>query len=349
MSAGEASDDAAFTMWMAERYANLGTIERCTPLTFDFKVSNRLYEVITSQGRFIAKRMVSSDALYGQDDSARRLEAVARVVTRLRSEGLPVERIMPTVDGSYVARRGAETVRVFEFEAARAYSGSAADVARSAKSLRRLHREGIALLDDTLASEIGQAKSPYPLEQTHMHLGELRAFLADDTEHRAAFAPILEQWSTVEWAVREAVGYVPRTPSGLAVVHADFHPRNVLYRDDRDEATMLDLDNLIIDRPFKCLGFSILRFAYFGQRDRDPAVLEAALPMWVSAAELRDPAFVGDLAHAMLSLEAEKIVRILYRYRTTGSYFQFVENIIPIHLPNLVAVRPLLPTKRSAQ
>ena len=75
--------------------------------------------------------------------------------------------------------------------------------------------------------------------------------------------------------------------------------------------------------------------------DRKASPLESRLEAWLVLAELADRAFVADLVHGMLFLEAEKSVRILYRYLRTGSYSDFVDNVSKIHLANLEMITPL--------
>jgi hypothetical protein len=41
----------------------------------------------------------------------------------------------------------------------------------------------------------------------------------------------------------------------------------------------------------------------------------------------------------MISLEIEKVLRILHRVMTTGEYAGFLDNIVPVHLSNLTLLR----------
>ena len=52
--------------YLAVRYASLGSPLKLAPLTFEFRVSNNLFEYSTTGGRFLLKVMAHPQALYGQ-------------------------------------------------------------------------------------------------------------------------------------------------------------------------------------------------------------------------------------------------------------------------------------------
>ena len=55
---------------LAAGYASLGRPVKLAPLTFEFQVSNNLFEYSTTGGRFLLKVMAHPQALYGQQDEA---------------------------------------------------------------------------------------------------------------------------------------------------------------------------------------------------------------------------------------------------------------------------------------
>ena len=131
--------------------------------------------------------------------------------------------------------------------------------------------------------------------------------------------------------MKRTLDHRPLTPEIECLVHTDFHPRNALFTND--QATMIDLDNMIIDRRLPCLAFSILRFAFL-QRERTPEILQQAIVVFAME-EHRKSGFLEDLHHAMIFVEIEKVLRILHRVRTTGEYAAFIDNICPLHLANI--------------
>jgi hypothetical protein len=164
-------------------------------------------------------------------------------------------------------------------------------------------------------------------------LPELRSFLGEHPGGGSAFARILEQWEVIEAAVERILNYRRAWADSICLVHTDFHPRNVMFSDELEQATLIDLDNMIIDWRLNCLGFSILRFGLF-RRERTPEVLQDAIATFAGE-DLGKPGFLEDLLHAMIYIEVEKVLRILYRLKTTGQYSGFIKNICPLHLSNI--------------
>ena len=103
---------------------------------------------------------------------------------------------------------------------------------------------------------------------------------------------------------------------------------------------MIDLDNAIIAPPNKCLAFSILRYAFSSPTEQPSAeVLTQEVNTWQEAGHLRASVTKPQLNHAMVWLETEKVLRILYRWIETNSYFEMVHNIPRLHLRNLEILR----------
>ena len=318
---------------LAAGYASLGRPVKLAPLTFEFQVSNNLFEYSATGGRFLLKVMAHPQALYGQQGVAERLEVVGQAVFELHRAGLPVEEIVRGDDGCFVHRYQGHLLRLYVFNNGRAYADPELDPRRSASSLRRLHAEGLACLSEETRKRMSGFHKAYPLCTTASEVPTLQGFLKDQAPARQAYARILDQWDIVEWAVERTLSDRPSLPPDECLVHTDFHPRNALFNHDRDQATMIDLDNMIIDRRLPCLGFSIVRFAFL-QRERSPEVLRKAIAVFAGA-EHQKPEFLHELHHAMVGIEIEKVLRILHRVRTTGEYTCFIDNICPLHLANI--------------
>ena len=293
-------------------------------MSFDFKVSNQIWRYDTDLGSFIVKWMQAPDALYGHQDAASRLELVGQVVAALRQAGLPVEEILPRADGAFIARDEGGLTRVFRLE-----QTGPADAALAVRSLRELHRNGLAATPAALRAQLEGHTTFYPLATIAHELPAVRQFA-----ERENLSDILADWELVEWAVASSIAYRHRSQPRKAIVHTDAHPNNVLFSNGR--AILIDCDNVVIDYPFQCLGFTILRF-YLSAADRSSRRLAAA----TQAHGDGDPAFIADLVHGMLSLETAKSVRILFRVMRTGTYANFVDNVSRLHIANLNAIAPL--------
>jgi Ser/Thr protein kinase RdoA (MazF antagonist) len=317
--------------YLAVRYASLGPPLKLAPLTFEFRISNNLFEYSTTGGRFLLKVMAHPQALYGQQNVAERLEVIGQAVFDLHCAGLPVEEIVRGDDDRFVHQYQGHIIRLYVFNSGRTYADTDPDARDCARSLRRLHTEGLSCLSDTTRRAMTGFEKAYPMSMTANELPMLYRFLKDQAGLRRVYAQILEQWETVEWAVKRTLSHRPLTPEIECLVHTDFHPRNALFAND--QATMIDLDNMIIDRRLPCLAFSILRFAFL-QRERTPEVLQQAIAVFAME-EQRKSGFLEDLHHAMIFVEIEKVLRILHRMRTTGQYAAFIDNICPLHLANI--------------
>jgi Ser/Thr protein kinase RdoA (MazF antagonist) len=319
------------------RYSTLGRPRELTPLAFSFPVSNSLFLYTATGGRFILKAMAESASLYGHADVRNRLEVVGRTLADLRRAGLPVEQIVCGDDGRYVDQYDDHLLRLYVFDQGRAFSGTKDDSWRGARALRRLHAEGLSCLGPNTRADLMQLGRTYPLCDTATQLPRLRLFVAERADASPTFATILDHWDTIEWAVDRALAVRSLEPEPVCLVHSDFHPRNALFQDGADEAAMIDFDNMRIGGRLTCLGFTILRFAFY-QRDRTPEAVRDAIALFAGE-ECADPEFMERLIHAMVFLEIEKVLRILYRVSTTGQYTAFLNNICPLHVANIDLLR----------
>ena len=318
---------------LASRYALLGRPLKLAPLTFEFQVSNNLFEYSTTCGRFLLKVMAHPQALYGHQDVGERLEVVGQALFELHQGGLPVEEIIRGDEDRFVHRYQGHLLRLYAFDSGRTYADPDLDIRRSSRSLHRLHTEGLGCLSEATRKGMTRFEKAYPIRSTASELPTLHRFLKDQAGLRRAYAQILEQWDTIERAVERTLSHRPVSPDVECLVHTDFHPRNALFGQDPDQATMIDLDNMIIDRRLPCLAFSILRFAFL-ERERTLDALQESIAIF-AADDHRKPGFLDDLHHAMIYIEIEKVVRILHRVRTTGQYTGFIDNICPLHLANI--------------
>lgn len=322
---------------LATRYSTLGRPRELTPLIFSFPVSNSLFLYTTTHGRFVLKAMAHPASLYGHVDVVGRLEIVGRTLADLHRAGLPVEEIICGDAGRYVEQYDEHLLRLYVFDPGRAFSDRNQDSSSSARALHRLHAEALPCLGAETKRDLLTLTKAYPLHTTAAELPRLRLFVEERAGASPTYATILDHWQTIHWAVDRVLAADALESDSLCVTHSDFHPRNALFHEDRDEATMIDFDNMVIDRRLTCLGFTILRFAFF-QRERTAAALRDAITLFAGE-ECAAPDFMDRLIQAMLFIEVEKVLRILHRVRTTGQYAAFVNNICPLHVANISLLR----------
>lgn len=320
------------TKFLSARYPALGRPIKLAPMTFDFRVSNNLFEYATSGGRYLLKVMAHPQALYGQMDVRDRLEIVGRAVFELAGAGIPVEEIIPGEEQRFVFGYQSHLLRLYRFHVGRGYETPEADMPSSARALEALH-QGLPRLDSETRAGIMRLDKPYPLPTTVSELPELSRFVRAEAVSRRVYGAILDQWDIVEATVRRVLDYRAARAQPTRLLHTDFHPRNALFDKRTGQATMIDLDNMIVGPYLHCLGFAILRFALF-YGDRTPEALQRGIAAFAPN-ECGNREFLDDLLHAMLYIEIEKVLRILHRVRTTGQYAGFVDNIDSLHLPNI--------------
>lgn len=323
-----------------ESYRHLGNVASIEALSFDFTVVSAMFSVQTESGVFLIKRTPAPDAFFGDARSLDRLELVARATTALRQQGLLVEEIVAADDGCFVRAIGTDAFRVYRFLPYRHYDGTGRDRRAAAESLQRVHREGASALGPQILNELATVTQPYPLDTLLPHLSEIGSRLQSDAGTEPLYPAVRADWPLITAAASRSVAYRRRSGEDKGVVHTDVHPRNVLYDPQNGEATLIDFDALMLDRPFRDLGFSVLRFSDI---DAPLSELLAAMRRWASAYANGDsPEFEADLLHAMLGLETEKAIRILYRYQTKGTHGHLVKNVSRIHIRNIKRVTSLL-------
>ncbi len=318
--------------FLSSRYGTLGRPIKLAPMTFDFRVSNNLFEYVTTGGRFLLKVMAHPQALFGEMDVRDRLELVGRALFELAGSGMPVEHIVAGDDRHFVYSYQSHLLRLYRFFAGRGYECPASDMPASAQVLRALHRDGLSRLDAATRADCVRLGKMYPLSTTAPELPDLHAFVREHAPSRKIYAAILEQWETVESTVRRVMDHRTGWEDAVCLLHTDCHPRNVLFAEKSGAAMMIDLDHMFVGPSLQCLAFSVMRFAFY--EGRSPEALQQAIATFAPD-HYRDQQFIDELLHAMLYVEVEKILRILARIRTTGQYAGFVENIPAIHLPNI--------------
>ena len=319
--------------YLALRYTSLGRPLKLAPMSFEFRVSNNLFEYSTTGGRFLLKVMAHPQAFYGHLDVTERLEVVGQALCELNRAGLPVETIMRGEEDRFVHRYQGHVLRMYRFNNGRMLGDWKQDTSRTARSLATLHEEGLPALTEETRKNLARFDRAYPIRIMASELPTLFAHVKEQAGTQGIYAQILEQWGVIEAAVERVLNYHQALPDPDCLVHTDLHPCNVLFDQERDQAIMMDCDNMMIGRRLPCLAFSILRFAFF-QSVRTPEALQEAIHLFTTE-EDRQAGFLDDLHHAMICVEIEKVVRILHRVRTTGQYAGFVDNICPLHLANI--------------
>jgi len=308
-------------------FAHCGRVLAFDMMHFDARVSNQHFRVITDHGQYIFKQLVNPDALYGGDGMGR-LELVTRAGRELNQAHLPVECVVPTHTGRLLVVDGDRVFRAYHFIEGRAFNGSETDIQVAAHALRSLHDAGARSLEPTLLAQMESFSTPYAFSETRPKLHEIVQFLRAE----GAFGQDAERHIELLRGELAMLEKVDLTAAERCLVHLDFHPDNAIYANDG--LYIIDLDNLMLGNRYKCLAFSVMRFA----REMD---LGRAIGLWRSAYGFADD---SKLVSFMAHIEIEKILRIGLRVMQTGSYRQFLRNVETRHMVNLRALSSLRST-----
>lgn len=307
-------------------YASVGQILDFQPAPVDSRVSNQHFRVRAESGSYILKQLANPDTLF-ESAGRERLQVVSRAVRALARSGLRVEHIVATDRGDLCVTHGSSVFRLYQLIPGRAFDGSDSDRISAARALRAFHDCALEALEPELVAELSRFSTAYPLPETRPHFDEIMSFVRAHGDRDVCAIAAHESLIREEIAL---VGRVDTESPPQRLLHLDFHPHNAIFETGRETA-IIDLDNMLLGPPFKCLAFSIARFA-------QPDGLAESLELWQEHYGFDDPRRVLDF---MAYLEVEKVLRILYRVMRTGTYQHFLPNIAVRHVPSLLAVRSL--------
>jgi hypothetical protein len=299
--------------------------------------SNEHYFVETVRGRFFLKQFENADSLY-QQDGIQRLQWVCRATHEIGASGLPVERIVSTADKELLINDRGTIVRLYHAISGRPFAQSDEDTRSAAELAGRFHREALPALTPETVKALRALQVPYPLAQTRSKIDLIQNYVENfegPDEEKCACDHVAQRFGFVRECLELTADIVEEDREGHRPIHADFHPDNVLYSAD-GEAIMIDLDNMMFEAPMRCTAFSILRFALMAGPSEPLRRLREVAALWRDGYESGSGEAPGtNLKEWMVFLELEKVLRILDRRRTTGSYGHFLPNIETRHLPNL--------------
>jgi Ser/Thr protein kinase RdoA (MazF antagonist) len=169
-----------------------------------------------------------------------RLEAELRLAEHARDRGVPVAPVIPALGGELVGRHGGDDWALFEFVEGGHFGGTAEEIEAAADVFARLI--------------MPQARGPLPTEPPPSvppdrlldAAGESDAELGDLSR---TFRPAIEA------ARRDVSENMGPHAAERAIVHTDYHPRNLIFREGR-VACVLDFEDVKPYPPVAALGFA---------------------------------------------------------------------------------------------
>ncbi len=250
---------------------DIGVIESLTPFARGSRASPKV-GIVAARGKYLLKRRAPHRA------QMRRVEVAHRVQTALVAAGFPAPRLIPsrTEAASYV-RHGEHIYELFEFVPGHPYERAESEARSAGEHLARFH--------DLLADMVGGWSGPRgdyhdaPAIRTGLcaigaSLSSHDSFAGLPSDLDACTRNLLSGYDAAAAAAgRLGVAELPR-----CIVHADWHPGNVLFRKGVTVA-VIDYDSVRLSTAVTDVANGALQFSFAAGGDPDtwPAHLDEDL------------------------------------------------------------------------
>ncbi|GMU37575.1 MAG: phosphotransferase [Phycisphaerae bacterium] len=254
MAHDQASTFDAAELVIALSHYDLGVIESLTPLTKGSRRSPKT-GIVAERGKFLLKRR---DAAHCDPERIRFAHALQ---AHLKRAGFPAPGVIPTRSGGRTFLRVGEHVyELFEFVAGQRYRATPAEAWSAGETLAEFHAAAASL----------EARGPVPRADYHDNAVVRRAFdsireQAPGTEGAAA-AGILQRLHRAYDAASRAAAACGLPTFPAAVIHCDWHPGNMLFREGR-VAAVIDYDTARVSRRVIDVANGALQFSLVGGED----------------------------------------------------------------------------------
>lgn len=315
------------------KYKNIGKVIDITPLNFSFTVNNELFFIKTNKINYILKYNEALNDFYGISNSLEKLEHISLVSKIVKDYGLAIEEVIESTDGNYASEFMKGSIRIFKFIKGREYSiHNHDDCIKMIHFSKDIHNFPLEILNKKTDNYKDYLKAPYPLEESVAHSDYIKFNLKKE-------ALEVEDWNQIflefDLLLSQAQNFISWNKSRInSLVHADFHPRNVII-DESEVLHTIDLDYLRIGNPYVCLGLTFTRTAFFGKKVKDKIDLENLFYLFFENYEPNSniSEFKKNLLLGASYIEVEKIFRNLLRFYRTGKYKKFSDDVLTMHYP----------------
>ena len=244
---------------VALSHYNLGVIESITPFAKGSSQSPKV-GVVCTKGKFLFKRRARRRA------DPERVRDAHLVQRRLIDAGFPVPRLIPTRgDGRTFLQLRDGLYELFEFAAGQPYHRTPDEARDAGATLARFHRALGEMAVDwrSMSGDYHDASGVRTgLCQIGSTLSAHDSFTGKDAELAPLVQVFLERYDA---AAKEAdsAGIDQLEP---AIVHADWHPGNMMFRDGRVIA-VIDYDSVRQSRRVADVANGALQFSMTGSGD----------------------------------------------------------------------------------
>ncbi len=217
-------------------YFDIGVIESVTELNRGSRRSPKI-GIVSNQGKFLLKRRSTQKA------HPDRVRFAHRIQQHLACAGFPVARLVETreTQGTFLQWKG-HVYELFSYVAGQPYKRTTAEASSAADMLARLHE---SLTSIELPDSVTVPKGDYHdassvrtgLQGIAATLSSHDSFTGTESDLDAMISSLSESYDNAAGEVRSAG--IDTLPS--QIIHADWHPGNMLFRNNQVVA-VIDFD-----------------------------------------------------------------------------------------------------------
>lgn len=240
---------------------DLGVIESIT----EFKRGSRRSPkvgVVSERGKFLLKKRARGKR------SDRKVGFSHAIQNHLADRGFPVAKLIPSCDaGAMVTRLGEETYELFEFVAGEEYAANVDQTRDAGRTLALFHQ---AVGDMVIPPDVSRG-SYHDVNGVRTALNSLPSSISS---HDSVIGFEMELGDTVETLfdeydqAAETVNEIGGDSLPSQVVHADWHPGNMLFKHDKVVAVM-DYDSCRVAERVTDVANGLLHFSLITGRHPD--------------------------------------------------------------------------------
>jgi len=233
---------------------DLGPIESITDFPRGSRKSPKI-GIVCQRGKFLLKRRPPARA------SGRRLAYSHQLQAHLKLQGFPLPRLIPPTDGDELAFRwNSQVYELFEYARGQTYNGTPDETRDAGLSLARFHRAV-----ETFPIEAPGKGDYHDSNPVRTGLNSVCSTLSGHDSVAGAEGEVLAIGQQLYDTYEQACAAVEKRGLrswAVGVVHCDWHPGNMLFRNDKVVA-VIDYDSVrrsqrVVDIANGTLQFSIL-------------------------------------------------------------------------------------------
>jgi homoserine kinase type II len=235
---------------VVSRY-EIGAIQRIK----DFKKGSRHSPKLiidSTKGRYLLKRRAS-----GSDD-IERVNFSHKIQKKLSDHGFPVAGLVETVDGNTLVEIDGRIYELFHFINGHRFDKSKPEAAESGRVLAHCHD----LLREFSEEESVTKTSFHQIENTNQVLSEILEVISkhEDVSKLDGMDETIEYITSQFESAKKTTESVGFDSLPTSVVHGDWHPGNMLYRDGEIVA-VIDFDSLRVAQRITDISNGVLQFS----------------------------------------------------------------------------------------